>query len=135
MINEQKRAVLESLLPWCPFVVINYGCPGVQAPQHLRDIAAQGQNVIQVGRDPKVMGMPDLCLDATGWCATISIQGTRYYIGVPWEAVTQIFVTDESNAIVVMVLLTEVLARHAGVPAAAAEVPKPVGKPTLTLVR
>jgi hypothetical protein len=89
-LNEQKRVLAEALLMLCPFVLIDALRPEVSVPETLK----RSDLVLRLGRDPKVMGMPDLTLDARGFSATISIQGTRYFVSVPWPAVSRLWVGE-----------------------------------------
>lgn len=89
-LNEQKRMLAEALLPLCPFVLIDAGRPDVDVPESLK----RTDLVLRIGRDPKVMGMPDLTLNAKGFEATISIRGTRHYATVPWSRVSRIWVGE-----------------------------------------
>jgi stringent starvation protein B len=89
-LNEQKRRVLDALLGLCPFVLIDATAPGVSVPEGLK----QQDLVLRVGRDPKVMGMPDLVLDAEGFSATISIRGVRHFVTIPWEACSRCWVGE-----------------------------------------
>jgi stringent starvation protein B len=89
-LNEQKRMLAETLLPLCPFVLIDAGKPDVDVPESLK----RTDLVLRIGRDAKVMGMPDLTLDAKGFGATISIRGTRYYVTVPWSRVSRLWVGE-----------------------------------------
>jgi stringent starvation protein B len=88
--NEQKRCIVEALLPLCPFLLLDATVDGVDVPESLR----RGELVLRVGRDPKVMGMPDLTLDIKGFSATISMRGMRYFVTVPWEACTRCWIGD-----------------------------------------
>lgn len=89
-LNEQKRVLVEALLPLCPFLLIDASKPEVSVPESLR----RPDLVLRVGRDPAVMGMPDLVLDAKGFSATISIQGVRHYVTVPWQACSRFWVGE-----------------------------------------
>ncbi len=89
-LNEQKRTLAEALLPLCPFVLIDASKPEVSVPESLK----RSDLVLRLGRDPKVMGMPDLALDAKGFSATISIQGMRHFVSVPWHACSRLWVGE-----------------------------------------
>jgi stringent starvation protein B len=89
-LNEQKRVLAEALLALCPFVLIDATRPEVAVPDNLK----RNDLVLRLGRDPKVMGMPDLTVDAAGFSATISIQGTRYFVTIPWSAVSRLWVGE-----------------------------------------
>lgn len=89
-LNEQKRVLVEALLPLCPFLLIDASKPEVSVPESLK----RADLVLRVGRDPQVMGMPDLSIDGKGFSATISIQGTRHYVTVPWGAVSRFWVGE-----------------------------------------
>lgn len=95
-LDEQKRQIVELLIPLCPFVVIGTRTPGVVLPQYLYEgnvpDAPQPLLVLRIGRDPNVMGMPDLVLDAFGWRATISASGWHSLVTVPWAAVYTVWV-------------------------------------------
>ena len=88
--NEQKRLLVEALLPLCPFLLIDASKPEVSVPESLR----RADLVLRVGRDAAVMGMPDLSIDAKGFSATISIQGTRHYVTVPWQACSRFWIGE-----------------------------------------
>lgn len=89
-LNEQKRILAEALLPLCPFVLIDATKAEVTVPESLK----RNDLVLRLGRDPKVMGMPDLALDERGFSATISIQGSRYFVTVPWQACSRLWVGE-----------------------------------------
>jgi hypothetical protein len=88
--NEQKRVLVEALLPLCPFLLIDAGKADVAVPETLK----RSDLVLRLGRDPRVMGMPDLTLDANGFSATISIQGARHFVSVPWHACSRFWISD-----------------------------------------
>lgn len=88
--SEQKRALAEALLPLCPFVLLDGARSDVALPEALR----RKDLVLRLGRDPKVMGMPDLTLDDKGFSATISIQGSRHFVSVAWRAVSRLWVGE-----------------------------------------
>ncbi len=88
--NEQKRALMEALLPLCPFVSIDATLPGVEVPESLK----RADLVLRLGRDPRVMGMPDLTLDAKGFSVTISLSGVRHFVSVPWESCSRFWVGE-----------------------------------------
>jgi hypothetical protein len=88
--NTQKRTLMDALLPLCPFVAVDGTHAGVVLPENLR----RADLVLRVGRDPRVMGMPDLVLDEKNWSATISLQGVRHYVVIPWEACSRMWVGD-----------------------------------------
>ena len=86
--NVQKRVLVEALLPLCPFLLIDASRADVEVPESLK----VPELVLRIGRDPNVMGMPDLVLDDDGWRATISLRGVRYHVMVPWEACSRCWV-------------------------------------------
>ncbi|MET0340944.1 MAG: hypothetical protein ABW252_08075 [Polyangiales bacterium] len=86
--NVQKRVLVEALLPLCPFLLIDGTRAEVDVPESLKI----SELVLRIGRDPSVMGMPDLVLDDEGWRATISLRGVQYQVKVPWEACTRCWV-------------------------------------------
>jgi hypothetical protein len=88
--DEQKQALAETLLPLCPYLLID----GTQADAKLPDFLAKKDLVLRLGRDPRVMGMPDLDLAAGGFTVTLSVRGTRYFVSVPWTAVSRIWVAE-----------------------------------------
>jgi stringent starvation protein B len=88
--NVQKQTLIEALLPLCPFLLIDATRPDVTVPESLK----QAELVLRIGRDPRVMGMPDLALDEAGWTATISLRGVRYHVTVPWEACSRCWVGE-----------------------------------------
>jgi hypothetical protein len=89
-LNGQKHVIVDALLPLCPFLLIDGKKAGVELPESLQ----QAELVLRLGRDPKVMGMPDLVLDGRGFRVTISLRGGLYAIDVPWEAVSRCWVGD-----------------------------------------
>jgi stringent starvation protein B len=89
-LNEQKRVLVDALLPLCPFLLIDANRPEVAVPESLK----RADLVLRLGRDPRVMGMPDLTVDANGFSATISIQGARHFVAVPWHAVSRIWIGE-----------------------------------------
>jgi stringent starvation protein B len=88
--NEQKRLLMDTLLPLCPFVAIDATRAQVAVPEGLR----RTDLVLRVGRDSRVMGMPDLVLDDQGFSATISIQGVRHFVVVPWDACSRLWIGE-----------------------------------------
>ena len=88
--NVQKQTLIEALLPLCPFLLIDALRADVNVPESLK----QQELVLRIGRDPRVMGMPDLVLDEAGWRATISLRGIRHYVTVPWEACSRCWVGE-----------------------------------------
>jgi len=77
--NAQKRQMAELLLPLCPYINIDALYDGVRVPDFLRN----KQLTLRIGRDPRVMGMPDLEFSEFGW---IVVQRQRHHVFVPWEA-------------------------------------------------
>lgn len=96
--NVQKQTLIESLLPLCPFLLIDATRPDVSVPESLK----QAELVLRIGRDPRVMGMPDLAIDETGWRATISLRGVRHFVVVPWEACSRCWVGEPFSGPVIM---------------------------------
>ena len=88
--NTQKRVMLELLMPLCPFVLVDSTQKGVVVPPALRN----PELVLRIGRDPRVMGMPDLHLGQEGWSATLSIHGTHHHVVVPWEACGRFWIDE-----------------------------------------
>jgi stringent starvation protein B len=88
--NVQKQTLIEALLPLCPFLLIDATRADVAVPETLK----QPELVLRIGRDPRVMGMPDLVLDEAGWQATISLRGVRHHVSVPWEACSRCWVGE-----------------------------------------
>ncbi len=88
--NQQKCALIEALLPLCPFVAVDATQPGVIVPGGLN----RSDLVLRLGRDPRVMGMPDLVLDENGFSATIVTQGARFHVTVPWEACSRFWIAE-----------------------------------------
>ena len=89
-LNEQKRSLVDTLLPLCPFVLIDATSPKVSVPEGLK----QKDLVLRLGRDKAVMGMPDLVIDQQGFRVTISIRGTLHFVNVPWEVVSRCWVGE-----------------------------------------
>jgi hypothetical protein len=96
--NVQKQTLIEALLPLCPFLLIDATRPDVTVPEALK----QAELVLRIGRDPRVMGMPDLVLDEAGWRATISLRGLRHFVGVPWEACSRCWVGEPFSGPVIV---------------------------------
>lgn len=88
--NVQKQILVEALLPLCPFLLIDAARADVAVPETLK----QSELVLRIGRDPRVMGMPDLVVDEAGFRATISLRGVRHYVVVPWEACSRCWVGE-----------------------------------------
>jgi stringent starvation protein B len=88
--NAQKHTLIEALLPLCPFLLIDATRADVTVPESLK----QPELVLRIGRDSRVMGMPDLVLDEAGWQATISLRGVRHHVSVPWEACSRCWVGE-----------------------------------------
>jgi hypothetical protein len=86
--NVQKQVLVEALLPLCPFLLIDASRADVDVPESLKI----PELVLRIGRDPNVMGMPDLVLDEAGWRATISLRGVHYQVIVPWEACSRCWI-------------------------------------------
>ena len=88
-MNELKQKFFRTLLPYCPFVGVRLDWPEVNVPAFLRSTETPPEGSVAVltlryGEDPKVLGMPDLVIDARGLSATLSIQGARYESFTPW---------------------------------------------------
>ena len=96
--NVQKQTLIESLLPLCPFLLIDATRPEVTVPESLK----QAELVLRIGRDPRVMGMPDLVIDESGWRATISLRGVRHYVSVPWEACSRCWIGEPFSGPVIV---------------------------------
>lgn len=126
--NDQKLAIAQTLLPWCPFIAVQGDHDDVDLPPHLR----QADLVLRIGRDPEVMGMPDLELDEKGWRASLSLQGALHYVVVPWEACTRLWVGPPFAG--PMVAWPEAQPAEESRPAIK-QVPKPSGRPSLRVVR
>jgi hypothetical protein len=88
--NQQKRAIVEALLPLCPFVQLDARRPDVGVPS---DLTIE-KLVFRLGRDPNVIGMPDLVIDDYGWSATISRMGVLSHVIVPWGAVNAVYLLE-----------------------------------------
>ena len=87
-LSEQKRQLAEWLLPSCPYVLVDATRPDVEVPAFLQ-VKELG---LRIGRDPNVLGMPDLEMDEHGWSGTISIRGALYRVRVAWAAVSRMWV-------------------------------------------
>lgn len=96
--NVQKQTLIEALLPLCPFLLIDATREDVTVPESLK----QPELVLRIGRDPRVMGMPDLVLSEAGWQATISLRGVRHHVSVPWEACSRCWVGEPFSGPVVV---------------------------------
>lgn len=89
--SEQKRAIVEALLPLCPFLLVD----GTHKQgQHLPPVLVRSDLVLRLGRDAQVLGMPDLVLTDEGFSATLSLQGVRHHVTVPWAAVHRCWVGE-----------------------------------------
>jgi hypothetical protein len=86
--NMQKKQMADFLLPLCPFISIDGMAEGTELPQALRRVDL----VLRMGRDQRVMGMPDLLLSDVGWSATIVVNNLRHKVFVPWEACKRMWV-------------------------------------------
>lgn len=92
--SEQKHLIVEALLPLCPFLHVLGDSPSVEGlPKALQ----RPDLVLRIGRDPRVLGMVDLELDATGFSGTISVQPARHFLKVPWEAITRCWIGPPFN--------------------------------------
>lgn len=91
-INQQKRAVIEALLPLCPFIEVKAQHALAALPVQLTTLP---RLVLRIGRDPNVLGMPDLVIDDNGFTATISIQGQRHLISIGWPTVCKTWIAQE----------------------------------------
>lgn len=90
LLDQQKRGFAEALVALCPFVLLDATKERVVVPEILID----KQLVLRIGRNPSVLGMPDLVIDAEGFRGTISIKGPRFWIDVPWYAVTRLWIGE-----------------------------------------
>jgi stringent starvation protein B len=88
--NIQKQTLVDALLPLCPFILLDGTRADVSVPESLK----QSELVLRIGRDPRVMGMPDLVVDEAGFRATISLRGVRHYVVVPWEACSRCWIGE-----------------------------------------
>lgn len=88
-----KHDLARVLLPSCPFMCIDATRPDVEVPDFLR----ANDLVLRVGEDPRVLGMPDLVLDARGWSGTISMRGTLYFVRVAWAAVYGMWLAGDEH--------------------------------------
>lgn len=96
--NIQKQTLVEALLPLCPFILLDATRADVSVPESLK----QSELVLRIGRDPRVMGMPDLVVDEAGFRATISLRGVRHYVVVPWEACSRCWVGEPFSGPVIV---------------------------------
>jgi hypothetical protein len=88
--DEQKQALVDTLLPLCPYVLIDGTHPSAKLPEFL----AKKDLVLRLGRDARVMGMPDLDVGTAGFTVTLSVRGTRYFVSVPWTAVSRAWIAE-----------------------------------------
>jgi len=103
--SEQKRVLVEALLPLCPFLLVDATRAAVRVPRALKDKA---QLVLRIGQNTQVMGIPDLELTAEGFSATLSFHATPCPVYVPWEAVSRAWVAEPFlGPIIVWPLLNE----------------------------
>jgi hypothetical protein len=87
-INKLKRAMTEAYLARCPFLAVAAHMEGVDL-----GIFSPGNDLYQwlrIGRDPNVIGIPDLVFTDAGWSGTLCKKGQLYMVSVPWDAVMQI---------------------------------------------
>lgn len=90
-LNQQKLALVELLLPLCPFLAVDGTHPGVVVPAG----CTRTDLVLRIGRDPRVLGMPDLELTKRGFSGTMSFnRGQLFVVFVPWEAVSRGWIGD-----------------------------------------
>lgn len=89
--SEQKRTIIEALLPLCPFIHVLGDDAAVTG---LPDALKRPDLVLRLGRDPRVMGMPDLVINEVGFSCTISLSGSRFFVQAPWETVSRMWVGE-----------------------------------------
>ena len=83
MWNEQKRAVLEALLPMCPYLALATDVEGVELPD--RVMGDERVLIVRVGRDPDVVYTEGLTFGVSGlWGVLVADHSTCY---APWTAV------------------------------------------------
>lgn len=88
---EQKRAVLEMLLPACPFVAVVRSYPGVVMHAAFDSaVRPDGLVVVRLGLTERVMRIRDLEIDRDGWSGFLKRNGVEAYARVPWAAVAAI---------------------------------------------
>lgn len=86
--NQQKRAVVEALLPLCPFLAVDGTHPGMLLPPdlHVADL------VLRIGSTPTVIDVPQLIFTDEAWTGVISQHGRLSTIIVPWTAVSRLWI-------------------------------------------
>jgi hypothetical protein len=90
-LDDQKCVMAQVLLPLCPYLHVLGDTPGIVGlPEELR----MPDLVLRIGRDPLVMGMPDLDLTEAGFSATFVFRGARFFVSIPWMAVQRMWVAD-----------------------------------------
>jgi hypothetical protein len=97
-MNQLKLQILTQLLPLCPFVRVHPSTHGCDLPPQHR---AAETVTYRLGRDPSVLGVPDLELNAFGWSGTLSFHGALYFCRVPWAACDLFFVGEPFSGPVV----------------------------------
>jgi hypothetical protein len=90
LANVQKQQMANFILTGCPFMTVKHTTPGVELPEFLM---SEGL-VLRIGRDPAVLGMPDLVINDNGWSGTLSVQGARHFVTIPWEAVDRMWLSE-----------------------------------------
>lgn len=99
--NQQKRALIEALLPSCPFVELMAHDADVLLPDVLK---THPKVVLRLGRTPGIMNMPDLVFTEQDFSATVSVRGALYAVRIPWTAVLRIWTTagDMQDSVVTL---------------------------------
>lgn len=90
-LSQQKQAIVEALLPLCPYLLVLGNEPEVKG---LPTALQRPDLVLRIGRDPKVLGMPDLVIDEAGFSGTFSVRPARHFVQVPWEAVLRCWIGE-----------------------------------------
>jgi len=121
LVNVQKQQMANFMLGACPFLKVDHTIAGVKLPEFLQ---REGL-VLRIGRDPNVLGMPDLEITDDGWSATLSVQGSRHFVVIPWESVDRMWL--EHGPLVVWPAVGEVAVQE--------EVKVEAEKPALRLVK
>lgn len=95
-----KRKMIEAILDQCPYIAIAGETPGLEVGFLINAKNEDGILTLRIGRNPNVLGMPDLELTDQGWSGTLTSRGTRVIVFVPWAAVLAAWVLNEQQEVV-----------------------------------
>lgn len=90
MHDELKRIIIEKLIHRCPFIDIRLDDPK-NVLGYFTELGGDGFLRLQLGNDPKVLGIPDLVFTDEGWSGTLVKAGrSRVAAFVTWRSIVQI---------------------------------------------